>query len=813
MSDISKYELSAERLRWSCKADAKIICGTDDHKATGEIIGQDRAIDAIKLGLNVDQPGYNVFVVGYTGTGRSTAIERMLEELGLEKGATPDDICYVNNFKDPDSPRALFFPAGKGVKFREKMRKAIESLQESITQVKESDDLRAKQKAIIEKFEEKQKDMLKAFEAEVNEQQFAMTQVQVGPNVRPDVAPVIGGKPVSLTELEARTEAGEFPQERFDEIKKTYDELSEKIVQIFKQTRENHKELREIIDKLVKNAVEPVVSDVISGFGEESKIEGVRDYLDEVLHDIMENLDKFDQKGEEQQPQIPGMRRPTRDQFLEYRVNLIVDNSKTRGKPIVAEINPNYGNLFGAIERTVDQRGFWSTNFMQIKAGALHRANGGYLILDAMEVLSEPGVYQGLKRTLHSGKLEIQAYDPFFKASHSALKPEPIELNTQVIMIGMPQLYYLLYDLDPEFPKIFKIKAEFDTVMELNNDNLRKYGSFARKIVDDFELLPFNQDGMEAIIEYGVRMAGNQKKLSTRFNSLTDVMCESSFWANQTKAKKVARKHVQKAVEEWIRRVSMPEDKINELIDDGTILIDTEGAEVGQINGLAVYSLGEYAFGKPTRITARTSVGMKGIINVEKEAQLSGATHSKGVLIINGYLQGKFAQKRPLSMNANLCFEQSYGGVDGDSASSTEIYAILSSLGEIPIRQDIAVTGSVNQSGTVQAIGGVNEKIEGFFQVCKLKGLTGSQGVMIPKANEKGLMLRLEVVEAVKKGKFHIYSVDSIEDGVEILTGMTAGKLKKDGTYPEGTVFHLVEKKLDTYAEAYQRYMRPKSGE
>jgi len=813
MSDLSKYKVSVKQLRWSCTQDAKTICGTDDTEATGEIIGQERAIDAIKLGLNVEQPGYNVFVVGYAGTGRSTAIQKMLEELGLEKGEPPEDICYVNNFKDPDSPRGLFFPAGVGAKFRDEMKKAIDSLQESISQVKESDELRAKHKGIIENYEEKQKEMLRAFEAEVKERQFAMTQVQIGQNVRPDVAPIVGGQPVSLMELEARTEAGEFPKERFEEIKKTYDELSDKIVRIFKKTRDHNKELKEELDRLLKSAVEPLISEALSGIKEEFKIEGVAEYLKEVEDDITNNLGKFDQHGSEQPPPIPGFTQEPGDRFLEYRVNVLVDNSNVKGKPIITEINPNYRNLFGSIERVVDQRGFWRTDFTLIKAGALHRANGGYLIVDAMEVLTEPGVWQGLKRALNSGRLEIQAYDPYFKASHSALKPEPIDLKTQVIMIGMPHIYYLLYSMDPDFPKIFKIKAEFDTVMELNDDNLRKYGSFARKVVDDYKLLPFDQDGMSAIIEYGVRLAGKQNKLSTRFNALTDVMCEATYWAQQGKSKKVNRKHVQKAIDEWIRRVSMPEDKINELIEDGIILIDTDGAVVGQINGLSVYMMGEYAFGKPTRITARTSVGTKGIINVEKEAQLSGATHSKGVLIINGYLQGKFAQKRPLSMNANLCFEQSYGGVDGDSASSTEIYAILSSLGEVPIRQDIAVTGSVNQNGTIQAIGGVNHKIEGFFQVCKMKGLTGSQGVMIPKTNVNDLMLRMEVVEAVKSGKFNIYSVESIEQGIEILTGMAAGKQKKDGSYPDGTLFHLVEEKLDSYAEAYMKYTRPKEGE
>jgi predicted ATP-dependent protease len=435
-------------------------------------------------------------VVGYAGTGRSTAIQKMLEELGLEKGEPPEDICYVNNFKDPDCPRALFFPAGIGVKFRDEMKKAIDSLQESIIQVKESDDLRAKHKGIIEKYEEKQKEMLRAFEAEVRERQFAMTQVQEGQNVRPDVAPVIGGEPVSLVELEARTEAGEFPKERFEEIKQIYDELSEKIVKIFKKTRDHNKELKTELDGLLERAVEPLISEALSGIKEEFEAEGVAEYLREVEDDVVNNLGKFDQRGGEQPPPMPGFAPSTGDQFLEYRVNVLVDNSSARGKPIITEINPNYRNLFGSIERVVDQRGFWRTDFTLIKSGALHRANGGYLIVDAMEVLTEPGVWQGLKRALHSGMLEIQAYDPFFKASHSALKPEPIELKTQVIMIGMPQIYYLLYSMDPDFPKIFKIKAEFDTVMELNDDNLRKYGSFARKVVDDFELLPFDQDAI-----------------------------------------------------------------------------------------------------------------------------------------------------------------------------------------------------------------------------------------------------------------------------------------------------------------------------
>ncbi|MBD3234017.1 MAG: AAA family ATPase, partial [candidate division Zixibacteria bacterium] len=530
-------------------------------------------------------------------------------------------------------------------------------------------------------------------------------------------------------------------------------------------------------------------------------------YLIEVQESIIKNRENFQQRqdtGENQQPGMP--RRPQQDPFYEYSVNLLIDNSKLEKRPTITEVNPNFKNIFGSIERMIDRQGFWRTDFTRLKPGALHRANGGFLVLDAFDTLIEPGVWQGLKRTLRSGKLEIQAYDPVFLYSSSAMKPQPVEIDLKVILIGMPEIYYLLYKLDPIFTKIFKVKADFDTVMDHNDTNLANYNQIARRMVEDHNLLPFDRDGVGALVEYGVRLAGRKNKLSTRFNLIADVMREADHWARKDNSESVKEQHVDKAIDEWIRRVSLVEDKIDELIEQNTLLIDTEGKVVGQINGLSVYNLGEYMFGKPTRITARTSVGSKGIINIEKEAQLSGSTHSKGVMIISGYLQSKFAQNRPLSMNAHLCFEQSYGGVDGDSASSTEIYAILSSLAEVPIRQDIAVTGSVNQLGRVQAIGGVNQKVEGFFKICREKGFTGEQGVMIPKSNVPELMLRKEVVQAVKDGKFSIYSVETIEEGVEILTGMKAGEQKKDGSYPKGTLFHLVEQRLEQYAQVYKKY-------
>jgi lon-related putative ATP-dependent protease len=809
MTPKPNFELSPEQLRFSCNATDTVVCGTEEAEHSDEIIGQERAVDAIRLGLQVEKPGYNVFVVGYSGTGRSTAIRKMLEHLGLGTGEPPEDVCYANNFRNPDVPRLLLFPPGDGSRFRDEMQKLISDLRDTVPGLLDSDELRSKRKAVLGEFDEKQKNLLRSFENAVKEKQFAMTQVQVGPMTRPDVSPVVGGAPVAIGELESRVEAGEFPKDRFEAIKTTYDELTDEMARLFRQMRENQKELATRMEQLQVEVVGPKVYQSIAGIKAEFSTAGLEDYLDEVHEDIIKHLDQFEHAEEDPAKKGPIAELGPADRFLAYSVNVLVDNSNTKDKPIVSETNPNYKNLFGSIERIVDQRGFWRTDYTRIKAGALHRANGGYLILDAADALIEPGVWQGLKRTLRSGKIEIQAYDPVFLFSQTSLKPEPIDLNLQVIMVGMPDIYYLLYRLDPDFSKIFKVKAEFDTVMGLNESNLGKYSAFARKIVGEMQLLPFDKNGMGAVVEYGVRLAGRSNKLSTRFHVLTDMMCEASHWARQDGSESVTDRHVNKAIDEWIKRVSLPEDKIGEMIEEGTILVDTEGAVVGQINGLSVYSLGEYSFGQPTRITARTSVGAQGIINIEKEAQLSGSSHSKGVMIISGYLQGKFAQNKPLSVNAHLCFEQSYGGVDGDSASSTEIYAILSSLAGVPIQQGIAVTGSVNQNGFIQAIGGVNEKIEGFYATCKKKGLTGDQGVVIPTSNTANLMLRNEVVQAVREGKFHVYAVSTIEEGIELLTGMEAGTPLDDGSYPEGTLFHLVEKKIDAYAEAYRRYCQP----
>jgi ATP-dependent Lon protease len=543
--------------------------------------------------------------------------------------------------------------------------------------------------------------------------------------------------------------------------------------------------------------ISPVIKDSISDIKEKFEYEKVHRYLDEVQEDILTNLNRFREKEEPPASPIPGLAFPQPvDSFTEYQVNVYVDNSETKGAPIIVETTPNYRNLFGTIERVVERSGVWKTDFSHIKAGSFLRANGGYLIFNALEALTEPGVWPALKRTLKNQVMEIQTYDPFYFFATSALKPEPIECNTKIVMIGDSYLYHLLYNLDDDFKKIFKIKADFDSVMNKDVEKISQYASFIRKICDEDKLRPFDKAGIAAVVEYGVRITGRQKKLSTRFYLIADLLREANYWAMKDGSDVVNEKHVDKAIEKKVYRLNLVEEKIQEMIDDGTILIDSDGMIVGQVNGLSVYNLGDYMFGKPSRITTNTSMGKAGIINIEREAEMSGPTHNKGVYILAGYLRGRYAQDKPITMSASICFEQSYSGVDGDSASSTEIYALLSSLSGLPLRQDIAVTGSVNQKGEIQPIGGVNEKIEGFFDVCRAKGLTGKQGVMIPHLNIDDLMLRKDVVAAVKEGKFRIYPVKTIDQGIEILTSVEAGERLEDGRFKEGTVNDLVDKKL-----------------
>ncbi|MBM4351010.1 MAG: ATP-dependent protease [Deltaproteobacteria bacterium] len=799
-------EVPVEKLRWRCDPNSFPMETTEAIEPCQEIIGQERALEAIRVGLEIESIGYNIFVTGLAGTGRFTTIKAVFEEMDV-KGKIPNDLCYVNNFKNPDMPHMLSLPAGQGNGFKKEMETLIEALKKKVPLIFENENYLNKKKELVEGFRSRQAEMFREFEKKVNKEGFALVQIQMGPYSRPGIFPVVEGNPVNIEQLETMVEENKFSREEIERIKGKQAELVSELEDIFKETRKSEKEIKDELSALDTQMISPAVKDSITDIKERFNYERIHHYLDGVQEDIVANFHRFREKEESPPSPIPGLvlSQPA-DTFAEYQVNVLVDNSETKGAPIIVEMTPNYRNLFGTIERVVDRSGVWKTDFTHIKAGSFLRANGGYLVFNALDGLVEPGVWPALKRTLKNQVMEVQTFDPFYFFATTALKPEPIECNTKIIMIGDTHLYHLLFNMDDDFKKIFKIKADFDSVTGKDEDKIRQYASFIRKVCDEEKLRPFDRTGVAAVVEHGVRIAGRQKKLSTRFHLIADLLREANYWAGKDGSPVVKEAHVDKAIEKRAYRLNLVEEKIQEMIDDGTILIDSDGMVAGQVNGLSVYNLGDYAFGKPSRITVKTSLGKAGIINIEREVEMSGPIHNKGVYILSGYLRDRYAQDKPITMSASICFEQSYSGVEGDSASSTELYGLLSSLSGLPLRQDIAVTGSVNQKGEVQPIGGVNEKIEGFFEVCKAKGLTGKQGVMIPHLNIDDLMLRKGVVQAVQEGKFRVYPVKTIDQGIAILTGVEAGERLEDGRFKEGTVNDLVDRKLQELGKKIKEY-------
>ncbi len=786
-------------LRWRWNSDGVRIKPLTEVQASSDIIGQERALKSIRIGLEMKHFGYNIFVAGLSGTGRTTTIKRMLREFD-QNHQHLEDLCYVYNFHDADRPLMIRLPAGQGRKFEKDMDSFIRDLRKSIPALLEGKRFQEQRKNTIELFQNRQRSILRDFEKKVKEKGFDLVQVQIGSMVRPEIAPVIDGKPVALDQLENLVKEGKLDDGSRQNLVDNYSNLSGQMETVFREMKNIERKAREALEKLDEQTIHPVVREYLAEIGATYDNQKLSRYLDDVCQDVVKNLDRFRKEEQPQQmPLIP--QQQGEDVFLEYKVNVVVDNADTKRIPIVIETNPKYRNLFGTIERQVDARGLWRSDFTNIKSGSLLRANGGYLVLNALDTLIEPGVWQDLKRTLRTGLVDIQSYEQWF-FSTSGMKPEPIEVDIKVIMIGDAFLYYFLYERDDDFKKIFKIRADFDVEMEGSPEHIDNYSAFIKMISEDEKLNPFDTGAIGEIVEYGMRLSGQKHKLSTRFNIIADIVREANYWAVKSGGEKVLSEHVDRAIEEKSDRVRLIESKIQEMIENGTIMIDTEGSVIGQVNGLAVYDMGEHVFGKPTRITAKTSIGKGSILNIEREADLSGRVHRKGVAILTGYIHWMFSQQTPLACNASICFEQSYSGVDGDSASSTEIYAILSSLGGIPINQGIAVTGSVNQTGQIQPIGGVNVKIEGFFDACKMRGLTGEQGVIIPKQNVKDLMLRKDVIEAVAKKKFHIYAISSVDEGIEILTGVRAGKRLKSGKFEQGTVFAAVERKLQHYSNS-----------
>lgn len=801
----SDKSVPVEKLRYRVDPSMLPFETTEDLEPLKEIIGQKRGVDAFRFGMGMNRPGYNVFVTGAPGTGRMSTVRKLLEEMSKKKGTIPDDLCYVNNAKDPEAPILLRLKAGMGRKFKRDLHEFMETLKKEVPQLFESQDYLNRKKEVMEEYEKKGKSFFKDLDKKVREEGFSLVDVQVGQFKRPEVMPLVDGKPVHIDQVEAMVEKGRFPREEFEAMREKQGRLRGEIDQIFLELRDLQKGIQENIEKMDRLMFNKMAAELVAPVRQKYEDKKIDNYLNDMLEDMGEHLEIFASQGQQAMPGLP-MAMPQGDPFQPYEVNLLVDNGDQKGPPVVVESYPTYRNLFGSIERVVDRSGVWRTDFSKIKAGSLVKASGGYLVFNLLDAIMEPGVWPSLKRSLKTKKMEIQTYDPFYLFTTTGMKPEPIEMDSKVVVIGDSYIYQILRHYDEDVQKIFKVRADFDTSMDKNDDSIRKFAEFIKKKKDEDGLKPFDRTAIAALVEHAVRMAGRQEKISTSFPAITDLIREADYWAGQGDGSTVQGAHVDKAIEARVYRSNMVEEHLQEMIDRGTLLIDVEGEVAGQVNGLAVYSTGDYMFGRPSRITVSTSMGRAGIINIEREADMSGNTHNKGVLILGGYVRKKYAQDKPLSMSASIAFEQSYGGVDGDSASSTEIYALLSSLSGVPIKQYIAVTGSLNQKGEVQAIGGVNQKIEGFYDCCRKKGLTGRQGVMIPESNVIDLMLRKDVVEAVKKGKFYVYSVKTIDEGIEILTGKKAGEKKQDGTYPKGTINALVDERLRELAEGLKNF-------
>lgn len=804
---MSKRKIPIEELRWQpSKGILKQFKNPKGLSATDAIVGQKKAIDALDLGLNLYRTGYNIYVAGMSGTGRITTIRRALEQISPDR-ERPRDRCYVYNFVDPSQPLLLTFAPGIGRAFRDDMKEFVRVLKAEIPKAIESLHVQRERELIVERYQREEKRLFEEFSDEMKKEGFALVQVQEGGFISPVIFPIVGTEAVSIDYLDTLVEEEKMDAKERDSKVKRHKELSAELKRLLTKARGLGKEMHQALDRVIQRAASVVLDGLMDDLRSRYQDEKVFKYLLRAKSHILKNVDAFSGKREQSQEQPEGLmvlgggsNRTPEDPFWYYEVNLLFDQttnvSAETKVPIVEEHNPSYSNLFGAIEYNVGQHGYWSTDFRYIKAGSLLKADGGYLIINAMDILRRPMVWDQLKRVLKTEELVIQQPETYFQVAPLALKPEPIELSVKVIMIGPSWLYRMLFSYEEDFAKTFKVLSDFDTTMPLTDASAKQFAQVLESVCERGKMRRFNREGLLAMIEHGIEEAGQRDRISTRFAFITDTLREADHWAALDKSKEIGRKHVERALEAKRERHQLSEEHIQRMIDEGVILIDSKTKRVGQVNGLSVYSLGHISFGKPSRVTAVTSVGKSGIINVEREAKLSGPIHDKGVLILSGYLRHKFAQREQLNLSASICFEQSYGGVDGDSASSTEIYAILSSLSNVPIRQDFAVTGSVNQMGDIQPIGGANEKIEGFFDVCKSQGLTGTQGVIIPIQNERHLMLRKDIVEAVKKGKFHIYSVSSIDDGIELLMGKPAGKMGKDGKYPAGSIHGLVAKRL-----------------
>ncbi len=792
-----QVSLTPDKLRWNCDPSHFTFQSTADLPPLKGIVEQERPVRAIRFGLDIASPGYNIYVSGLTGTGKTTVIKMFLDEIASTM-PTPDDWCYVHNFRDPNSPTVFNLPVGQAKRLKAEMADLVSHLKAEVPKAFDSKEYEQSMNTLITENQAVQQALFAELSDKAKARGFAVEVSKVGVSL----IPIMNGRTISAEQFELLEEGTR------KEIERRRGDLQEEINNFLRQVREVNKASREKVADLNRRVGLYVVGVRIDEVREQwPGLPQVESYLQDVQDHILSHLEDFTEDGQKQessQSQQIRLEAPA-DPFVKYKVNVVVDNTDAHGAPIIIETNPTYYNMFGRMERRA-QFGTLTTDFSMIRAGSYLKANGGYLVINAHDVLMNFGAWEMLKRTVKNKEVRIEDMgEQYGLVPVAGMRPSPIPAEAKVIMIGNQYIYHLLYGMDEDFRKIFKVKADFDSEMKKDDEALQDYALFISSRCHDEKLLHFDPSGVAKVVEYGARLIDDQERLSARFSDVADIVREASYWARKEDATVVSGQHVQRAIEEKYFRSNLVEDRLREMITDGTILVDVDGARVGQVNGLAVLDLGDIRFGKPSRITAKTYMGKSGVVDIERESKLSGKIYEKGVLILSGYLGAKYAQERPLSVSASICFEQSYEGVDGDSASSTELYALLSSLADAPINQGFAVTGSVNQHGQIQPIGGVNQKIEGFFDVCKAKGLTGEQGVLIPVQNIRNLMLRSDVVDAVAAGRFRICPVAAIDEGIEILTGIPAGE-RVDGGYPEGTINWRVEQRLKEYADKMKEF-------
>ncbi len=795
-------ELKASQVYRVCDLSSQNMSSTDDLRPCEDFIGQKRAVDAITFGLGMEYGEYNIYLAGPTGVGKSTTIETILARVAKDR-PTPGDWCYVYNFQDPNEPKAIELPTGRGKLFKKDMDEFLQVLKTDIPRAFESKEFEEQRQNIMNEFQRKKNNLFEELQKKGAENQI---QIQFSPTGIITI-PLVEGKPVTQDNYNALDDA---TKEAIQERKEKIDNL---VADALKTARKIENDAGERLKELEKRVALFSVGQIIETLREKyTAFPKVIDYLDQMQKHILENIEIFLPEKNVPQGGMPFMMRGPQQQspqFTEYKVNVVIDNSLTEGAPVIFETNPTYTNLFGSIEKEV-RFGALFTDFTMIRAGSLAKANGGYIVLEILDMFKFPFVWDALKKAIENEELRIEdVYQQYGFSGPVGIRPEPIKLDVKVILAGNSYIYQMLYSYDEDFRKLFKVKADFDSVVERNDETISQYACFIRTICDRDRLKSFDRSGIERVIEYSSRLSGDQNKLSVQLGSITKILKEADYWSRLESGDGFTRReHVEKAVEEKIYRSNMVEEKIQESIAKGVIMVDTEGMVTGQINGLAVYNMGDYAFGKPSRITCETYMGTEGLVNIERRARMSGNIHDKGVLILSGYIGSNYAQKVPLSLSASIGFEQTYEMIDGDSASAAELIVLFSSLSGVPVKQSLAITGSVNQKGQIQPIGGVNEKIEGFFEVCKAKGLTGEQGVVIPFQNVKNLMLKKSVVEAVKAGKFHIYPVETIEQAAETMTGKEAGRRGDSGKFKRGTINYLVDKKLREFAEDYRKFGR-----